>query len=104
MKRYLPFLLLLLLTALFISPGCKKKKDALPCDGKGVLCIVNKLDSSIVVTIKTTHDQFPILKDNMHCSDLTGESSYALNISSTGLNKDTTLYIQSCDKQLIIVQ
>ncbi|MCX6247139.1 MAG: hypothetical protein NTW10_05350 [Bacteroidetes bacterium] len=104
MKKYIPLLILLILGTFIISSGCKKKKDALPCNGKGVLCIVNKLDSTITVTIKTTHDQFPILKDNMHCSDLTGDASYSVNISATGIDRDTTLTIYSCDKQLLIIQ
>jgi hypothetical protein len=104
MKKYLPLLILLVFGTFIIISGCKKKTETLPCDGKGVLCIVNKLDSSIVVSIKTTHDQFTILKDNMHCSDLTGDASYSLNISATGIDRDTTLTILSCDKKLLIVQ
>jgi hypothetical protein len=104
MKKYLPLLLLLILGTFILNSGCKKKKDVLPCDSKGTLCIENKLDSTIVVTIKTTHDQFTILKDFMHCSELTGEQTYAINISATGIDRDTTLTILSCDKKLLIVQ
>jgi hypothetical protein len=104
MKKYFPLLILLILGTFIYASGCKKKKEALPCDGRGILCIVNKLDSTIVVSIKSTHDQFPILKDNMHCSDLTGDASYAINISATGIDRDTTLQILSCDKKLLIIQ
>ena len=104
MKKYLPLLILLILGTFILSSGCKKKKDAMPCDSKGTLCIENKLDSTIVVTLKSTHDQFTILKDYMHCSELTGEQTYAINISATGIDRDTTLTILSCDKKLLIVQ
>jgi hypothetical protein len=104
MKKYLPLLLLLILGTFILNSGCKKKTEATPCDSKGILCIENKLDSSIVVSIKNTHDQFTILKDYMHCSTLTGDQSYAINISSTGIERDTTIVILSCDKKLLIVQ
>lgn len=104
MKKYLPLLFLLTLGIFIFSSGCKKKKDALPCDGKGKLCIENKLDSTITVSIKTTHDQFTIAKDYVHCSELTGDQTYAINISSTGIDKDTSIIILSCDNKLLIVQ
>jgi hypothetical protein len=104
MKKYLPLLILLILGTFILSSGCKKKKDAMPCDSKGTLCIENKLDSTIVVTLKSTHDQFTILKDYMHCTILTGDQTYAINISATGIDRDTSLIILSCDKKLLIVQ
>ena len=104
MKKYLPLVFLLILATLILSSGCKKKKEALPCNGKGTLCIENKLDSTIVVSIKTTHDQFLILRDYMHCSELEGDQTYAINISATGIDRDTSLTILSCDKKLLIVQ
>ncbi|TRZ71049.1 MAG: hypothetical protein D4R97_07410 [Bacteroidetes bacterium] len=104
MKKYLPLLFLLILGTFILSSGCKKKKEATPCNSKGTLCIENKLDSTIVVSIKATHEQFEILKDYMHCTELAGEHSYSINISATGINRDTTLTILSCDKKLLIIQ
>jgi hypothetical protein len=104
MKKYLPLLFLLILGTFVLSTGCKKKKEALPCNSKGTLCIENKLDSTIIVSIKTTHDQFPILRDYMHCSELEGDQTYAINISATGIDRDTSIIILSCDKKLLIVQ
>lgn len=104
MKKYLPLLSFLVLGIFILTSGCKKTKDTIPCDGKGILCIENKLDSTIVVSIKTTHDQFTILKDYMHCSTLTGEATYAINISATNINRDTSITVLSCDKKLLIVQ
>ena len=104
MKNYIPLLLFLILGTFILSSGCSKKKEATPCDSKGILCIENKLDSTIIVSIKNTHDQFPILKDYMHCSTLNGDQTYSINISATGIDRDTSLVILSCDKKLLIVQ
>jgi hypothetical protein len=104
MKKYLPLLFLLILGTVVLSSGCKKKKEATPCDSKGILCIENKLDSSVIISIKNTHDQFTILKDYMHCSTLPGEQTYLLNISSTGIEVDTSIVVLSCDKKLLIIQ
>ena len=104
MKTYFPLFFFLILGTLILSSGCKKTTDSTPCNNKGTLCIENKLDSTLVVTIKTTHDQFTILKDYMHCSEVIGGSNYAINISGNGVNRDTVLLIQSCDKALLIVQ
>jgi hypothetical protein len=104
MKNYLPFLFLLALGTFILTTGCKKKKEVTPCDSKGTLCIENKLDSTITVFLKSTHDQFQIAKDYMHCSELTGDQSYSINISATGIDRDTTITILSCDKKLLIVQ
>jgi hypothetical protein len=104
MKKYLLLLFLLILGTFILCSGCKKKKDSTPCNNKGTLCIENKLDSTIVVSIKTTHDQFTILRDYMNCTELTGDQTYSINISATGINRDTSLIILSCDKKLLIVQ
>ena len=104
MKKHLPLLFLLILGTFILNSGCKKKKESTPCDSKGTLCIENKLDSTIVVTLKTTHDQFTILKDYMHCTELTGEQTYSINISATGIDRDTSISILSCDKKLLIVE
>ncbi len=102
MKNFFPLFFLLILGS-FIS-GCSNKNEATPCNSEGTLCIENKLDSTIVVSIKTTHDQFTILKDYMHCSTLTSDVTYSINISATGIDRDTSLTILSCDKKLLIIQ
>jgi hypothetical protein len=104
MKKYLPLLFFLILGTFILNSGCKKKQEATPCNSEGILCIENKLDSTIIVSIKNTHDQFPILKDYMHCSTLAGDQTYSINISATGIDRDTSLVILSCDKKLLIVQ
>ena len=104
MKKYLPLLTLLVLGTFILTSGCNKKTETTPCDSKGILCIENKVDSTLVVSIKTTHDQFTILKDYMHCSTLTGEQTYSINISATNINRDTNITVLSCDKKLLIIQ
>ena len=104
MKKYLPLLFLLILGIFIVSSGCKKTTESVPCGNKGTLCIENKLDSSVIVSVKPTHDQFTILKDYMHCSELTCNQTYTINVSATGINRDTTVTILACDKKLLIIQ
>ncbi|MGA3012635.1 MAG: hypothetical protein ABSD71_01240 [Bacteroidales bacterium] len=105
MKKIHSFLvLLLILGSLILSLGCSNKNPATPCNAEGTLCIENKLDSTIVISIKNTHDQFTILKDYMHCSTLTGDVTYKINVSATGIDRDTAITILTCDKKLLIVQ
>jgi hypothetical protein len=105
MKKIHSFLVLLLILGSFIlSSGCKNKDTSTPCNAEGTLCIENKLDSNIVVSIKNIHDQFTIQKDYMHCSTLTGDITYKINVSATGVDRDTAITILTCDKKLLIVQ
>ncbi|MGA2821923.1 MAG: hypothetical protein ABSE72_00175 [Bacteroidales bacterium] len=104
MKKYLPLLFFLIIGTFILNSGCKKKQEATPCNSEGILCIENKLDSTIIVSIKNIHEQFPILKDYIHCSTLEGDKTYSINISATGIDRDTSLIILSCDKKLLIIQ
>ena len=104
MKKFFLFLSASVVCGLVFISGCSKTSDPMPCDGKGTLYIENKLDSTLVVTIKTTHDQFTVKKDYIHTSSLNGEVTYAINISSTGIDKDTNITVLSCDRKLLIVQ
>jgi len=104
MKKHLLLFILLVLGTFILSSGCKKASESSPCNNTGTLCIENKLDSTITVSVKPTHDQYTIDKNYMHCSDLTGGQSYTINISATGINRDTTLTILNCDKKLLIIQ
>jgi len=104
MKNFLLFLSLILLCFIVLNTGCKKKKETPPCDNKGTLCIENKLDFAVVVSIQPSQAQFPLAKDYMHCTELTGDQSYTINISATGIDRDTSITILSCDKKLLIIQ
>jgi hypothetical protein len=104
MKNFLLLLSLMLFCVIVLNTGCKKKKETPPCDNKGTLCIENKLDSKVVITIQPSQAQFDLAKDYMHCSELTGDQTYNINISATGIERDTSIAILSCDKKLLIIQ
>jgi len=105
MKNHILFLsLLMLFCATVVVSGCSKKKDSVPCNGKGTLCIENKLDSTIVISVKPTHNTFTLLKDFMSCTELDGGQIYTINVSGNGINRDTTFTVLNCDKKLFIVQ
>lgn|GEM_PF-1933882 len=104
MKKNFPFLILLILGFFILSSGCSNKNELTPCNSEATLCIENKLDSTIVVTFKNTHDQFTILKNYMNCSTLAGNQTYSINISATGIDRDTSLTLLTCDKKLLIIQ
>ena len=104
MKNTVLFFSFLLLCFSLLSSGCTKKKDSVPCDGKGTLCIENKLDSTIVISIKPTHAQYTLLKDYMNCTELDGGQAYTINVAGTGIDRDTTITITNCDKKLFIIQ
>ena len=104
MKNHILFLFLMLFSVIILSSGCKKKKEDIPCDGKGTLCIENKLDFKVVVSLKPSQSTFDLERDYMHCSELSGDQVYTINISATGINRDTSITILNCDKKLLIIQ
>ncbi|MCX6245212.1 MAG: hypothetical protein NTU98_10965 [Bacteroidetes bacterium] len=104
MKNFILFLSLLFLSVIILSSGCKKKTESTPCDGKGTLCIENKLDSTITITLKPSQSTFDLQKDYMQCSDLTGDQTYTINVSGNGIDRDTTITVLTCDKKLLIIQ
>jgi len=106
MKRYIfPLFLLALLTGFFILySGCTPKKAVSPCDNKGSICIENKLDTTLSVSISQLHSTFDITKDYMKCLDVVGDQAYTLSISSLNFQMDTTLFVLPCDKHLLIIK
>jgi hypothetical protein len=104
MKNYILFVSFILLCVIIFSSGCKKKTETTPCDSKGTLCILNKLDSTVVVSIKPSQAQYTLLKDNMQCPELAGDQTYTINVSGNGIDRDTSITILSCDKKLLILQ
>ena len=95
----------LLIFALALSTGCNSKKSSTPCDNKGKVCILNKLDSTLTVDIMQVHTQFEILKDNEYCVELEGDQPYKFTI--TGPNhdiRDTTFIVVGCDNILLTIQ
>jgi len=91
--------------------GCSKKNDS---DGikpvvndsihNGRLCIENRLDSTMLVNIIETNQQFTIIKDYLHCSELKGNKTYHINYHSPQLSGDTALYLNPDASILIILR
>ena len=89
-------------TSLIIS-SCAKTKTVDPCDGKGVINIENKLDSTISVKVVQTHTTMSINKDYTLPFSLAGNQPYTLTIDGPQYHKDTTLMVLFCDNKLFIV-
>jgi hypothetical protein len=105
MKKYILSFSLLLASVIFILiSGCGKTTTVEPCENKGNVCIVNKLDTVLTVSIESVHQTFIIHKDYMECTDLTGNQPYTLTITSLDYNIDTTFMLLPCDKKLITIQ
>lgn len=95
----------LVVFSLIISSGCNSKKSATPCDNKGKVCILNKLDSTITVDIMQVHTQFVILKNNEYCVTLEGDQPYKFTITGPHNDiRDTTFIVVGCDNILVTVQ
>lgn len=70
----------------------------------GNLCIENKLDTEVTITLKPIHDQFKLKKDYMKCSQLEGNKPYTITITSVSHESDTTIMILPCDNKLLIIK
>ena len=105
MKKYILFLTISLMGGFFILvSGCKKSTTEEPCDGKGSVCITNKLDTLLTVSIESVHQTFVLHKDYMECIDLIGNQPYTITITSLEYNKDTTFMLLPCDRKSIIIE
>jgi hypothetical protein len=104
MKKNFLLVFGLLVWAIFFLSACNTKKDSSPCDGKGNLCIENKLDTDVTITLQPVHDQFPLQKDYMKCSELTGNKVYTVTITTSSHENDTTIMILPCDNKLLIIK
>ena len=90
---------------IFLTIGCKSKKETKPCDNKGKVCIENKLDSTMTVNILQMHYQFQIARNYIKCVELEGNQPYKFTF--TGPNhdiRDTTFIVVACDNVLITLQ
>ena len=61
--------------------ACKDDPTPIPCDGKGQVCITNKMDSTVTINIVQTNLQMSIDKDNMECLSLNGGIAYTFTIT-----------------------
>lgn len=104
MKKIVIFLTFFLVSAFFIFWGCKSKNSAQPCDNKGNICIENKLDTTMTVFISQLHETLTVQKNFMQCVDLGGGNAYEFVISSLNYHLDTTILINICDRQLLIIK
>jgi hypothetical protein len=104
MKTFLAsFLVITTLLAIVIS-GCSNDTTTPPCDGKGTVCIENKLDTVMTVTVQETHTSFVIHKDYIQCVSLAADQPYTFVVTSLNYNTDTRFMVGSCDNKLLIIK
>jgi hypothetical protein len=103
MKKSAFTIIALFLSLFLLTTACKEEAPAEPCDGKGVLNVQNKLDSTISVKIMETHNTVSIKKDYSLPFTLSGNKPYTLTIDGPKYHKDTTFMILFCDNKLFIV-
>ncbi len=84
--------------------NCSKKKDTPPCDNKGILCIENKMDTTITVFILPIRQQFDLPLDYIKCTELEGNNPYTINVSKPDFSWDTTLIVLPCDNKLLVIK
>jgi hypothetical protein len=105
MKKYFLFASAVAFVFIILLSGCKSNPPVDPCSNTGQLCIENKMDSTLVVSIVQKHKQITLQKDFMECFDLEANQPYTVSISGSGYTKqDTTLMILPCDNKLIVVK
>jgi hypothetical protein len=105
MKKYFLVTPAIILVFIVLLSGCKSTSPEDPCNNLGKLCVENKMDSTVVVSIVQKHQQVPLQKDFMECFDLEANQPYTISISGSGYKKpDTTLMILPCDNKLFVVQ
>jgi len=104
MKKYFLFISGIILGFIILLSGCKSNSPEDPCNNTGKLCIENKMDSTVIVSIVQKHQQVTLQKDFMECFDLDANQPYTVSISGSGYTKpDTTLMILPCDNKLFVV-
>lgn len=104
MKKPFPILLIvcILFSVAFLT--CSKKSDDQPCDNKGILCIENKMDTTVTVFITPIRLQYDLLLDYIKCTQLEGNQPYTITISKPDYTWDTTLIVLPCDNKLLVVK
>ena len=93
----------ILVAVFFAMTACTTKTTSDPCDGKGILNVENKLDSTISVKVMQTHNTMSIGKDYTLPFSLVGNQPYTLTIDGPQYHKDTTIMVLFCDNKLLIV-
>ena len=104
MKKYFLILPATVIALIMVFNGCKSTSTSDPCSSTGKLCIENKMDSTIVISIIQKHQQITMKKDYMECLNLDANIAYTISISGAGYKKpDTTFLILPCDNKLMVV-
>jgi hypothetical protein len=105
MKKHFLLFSGIVLVFIILIAGCKSNSSVDPCNNSGKLCVENKMDSSVIVSIVQKHQQVTLQKDFMECFDLEANQPYTISVSGAGYTKpDTTLMILPCDNKLFVVQ
>ena len=105
MKRHFLITSVIILVCITLLSSCNSTTPADPCNNTGTLCIENKMDSTVVVSIVQKKQQVTLQKDFMECFDLEANLPYTVSVSGAGYTKpDTTLMILPCDNKLIVVK
>jgi ABC-type enterochelin transport system substrate-binding protein len=89
---------------LLVNSCSRKNKEVPPCDNKGKLCLTNKTDSAVKVTIKEAPNQFTLEKDNIQCVLLDGNVLYTISITGKKYDKDTSVMVSVCNEKDIIIR
>ncbi|MGE5425395.1 MAG: hypothetical protein ACM3N9_08515 [Syntrophothermus sp.] len=103
MKSYILLLSIFIVPALMVLSSCSSKEESKPCNNLGTLCIENKMDSTVNITLKPINSQFTIQRDYMKCSDLQGNTPYTITIATPSTSRDTLIFLQPCDNKLLIL-
>ena len=104
MKKHFLFASGFILIMFVAFSSCKSKSTQDPCNNTGKLCVENKMDSTVVVSIVQKHEQVPVEKDFIYCFDLEANQPYTVSVSGSGYKKpDTTLMILPCDNKTIVI-
>lgn len=104
MKNYFMLLSGLMLTAIVLFSACSQSEEPKPCDNKGNLWIVNKMDSAVIVTVLPLHEQFTMQVDDETMLTLNANQSYTINMVYTGFNQDSVILINSCDNKIFVME
>ena len=105
MKKFFQFGAGFLVICFLAISGCSADDPSEPCDNTGQVCIENKLEFSLVVSITQTNQQETLPVDYMQCFTLEANQAYTLSFSGTGYNRpDTTIMVLPCDNKLIIIE
>jgi hypothetical protein len=104
MKRSVAIFFVLCVVFSLAFVNCSKKKDEQPCDNKGMLCLENKMDTTVTIFITPVRIQFDLQLDYIKCTELGGNQPYTITVSKPDFSWDTTLIVLPCDNKLMVIK